>query len=214
MSIGDLQVRLTNATMRIRANRTMGILQDELEVLEEYDFKGGFAEYWSVALSQEMTVKNFIYLLEGHLLDVQQFADEVHLKKMPIATLIAQSIREARNNNEQWFIEPGKECNELRLRPQEAALWLLQRPLHADRLPSTLREFLSGPTPKKQGEPQGRKISAVIKWLRQAYPPTGVPPLDIRHGKILDRLPPDIGSVDGKTLGRAIKWLKGQTGQV
>jgi len=210
--MGSLQVRFTTATMKIRANRTAGLGQTDLEILQEHKFQN-FDEYWLIAISQEMEMTEFIRLLEAHLLDPQGFADEVHQRRLPIGRLIEHSLNEAWENGETWFVGRGPQAEysplKLRLRPREAAEWILQRPLQRDRLPATLRAYLESKRP--QGKPLDRRaalapanVSAsptnqrrrnvgrsrerrdlVMKILQTKYPPHGQPPRGRPRLKIL-----------------------------
>ena len=236
MSIGALQAKFITATARILASRTAGVWHVEdlkiwndlgpdgarrvsdLNILNEVGF-ADFNEYWSVALSQEVDVKDFIDLLYTHLIDPQQFADELHLQKLPLQMHITRSLREAQQNRENWFIGTSDDLMKLRLHPRKAAQWLLQRPLYADRVPLTLRDFLNGveiaSTLPKRPRATRTKVGAVAEWLRKRFPPDGLPPVGHHKGKLLKELTPSIGVVSTKTLSRAIQQNSaGQSGQI
>ena len=213
--MGSLQVRFTTATMQIRGNRTAGLGRTDLEILKEHGFQN-FDEYWFVAMSQEMELTEFIRLLEAHLLDPRGFADEVHQQRLSIGLFIEKSLREAWENGETWFVGRGQsEFKPLksRLHPREAAEWILQRPLHRDRLPVTLCDFLTnsraGGLDVSKAFRSRPKRDAVIQFLRTKFPPHGVPPIGKNKKALLNEVNEKLDArIDRATLGRAIKDLE------
>jgi hypothetical protein len=166
-------VRFIIANSKIRGNRSAGLglsseknisekLRDEwLGALARADEEAiqqeGFVDwndYWLVALSQEMTVPDFVRLLETHLSDPARLAAEIKQTAVPIRMLVMSSLREAFANDESWLFQArngGRTLQDYRLRPREAAEWFLRRPLDKDKLPGTLRAFL---------ESSGRQLGA------------------------------------------------------
>jgi hypothetical protein len=162
--IASAKVRFIIANSKIKGIRSAGLgLSDEKNISEKHrdEWLGalaqageeairqeGFADwnhYWLVALSQEMTVPDFVFLLETHLLDPAQLAAEIKRTAVPLRTLVMQSLREAFENNESWLFQArngGRTLQDHRLRPREAAEWFLRRPLDQNKLPDTLRAFL------------------------------------------------------------------------
>lgn len=137
-------MRFIKATAEIRANRTVGFGRADDEILRQNGFLDA-CEYWKVALAQEMEVPEFVRLLETHLLDPARTAEEISGAALPIEMSIVQSLQEAFENGEGWLFQPrsgGNGLKSFRLRPREAAEWLLARPLDRDRVPDTLRACL------------------------------------------------------------------------
>lgn len=201
-NIGDARVRFTNATMLIRSNRITGsLLRGDEEILKECGYRDA-NEYWDVALSEEMTVSDFVTLLEGHLLDPGRTADEIHGRAVRISGLVEDSLHNAWQNGENWFIgakDANSDFTKSRVRPREAAMWLLGRPLHKDRLPATLCAYLEneGPEGGKLGGPQaasargGRtreRRDEAMKFLLTKYPPDGQPPMGRPLAQVLKDL--------------------------
>ena len=122
--IGDAMVRLTIATMKVRANRTAGQGLTDEEVLKEQGFQT-FGDYWRAALHSRSTVDEFSFLFESHLLDPQRTADEYHRRKVTIKCLIKQALKAAHAAKEGLFVDGNAPfCDELILRPLPTAEWL------------------------------------------------------------------------------------------
>jgi len=230
-NIGDARVRFNTATMRIRSNRITGsLLRGDEEILKECGYRDA-NEYWDVAMSEEMTVSDFVTLLEGHLLDPGRTADEIHGRAVRISKLVEDSLHKAWQNGESWFIgakDANSDFTKSRVRPREAAMWLLGRPLHKDRLPATLCAYLENQRPEngklggssraasaRGGRTRERRDEA-MKFLLTKYPPDGQPP----KGRPLSQLLKDLNlelkarnyePISRDTLRLALKDLRSPT---
>jgi hypothetical protein len=146
----SIRVRRVNATMMIRANRTVGNGYGEIYV------QAGFRdadEFWHDAMSQPMEATEFARLLESHLLDPARTADEIAGRVVRIKTLILKSLRFALKIHEPWFIVPRGsdgdplDLRNLMLRPREATQWALSIPEHSELVPPGLKAFLEARGP-------------------------------------------------------------------
>ena len=230
-NIGDARARFTTATMRIRSNRTVGFGRPDEKILEECGYRD-FNEYWDVAMSQEMKTSDFVRLLECHLLDPGRTADQIFGRKMRIGLLIEASLEEAWKNGEGWFVGASTDFSKSRLRSRGAAMWLLARPLHKDRLPATLHAYLESERPEggevehrgaardseggRRGGRTRERRDEVMKILRAKYPPDGQPPkgrplLQILGEVNLELKTANYEPVDKSTLVRALRDLKSPT---
>jgi len=90
-------------------------------------------EYWADATSEPMEVSKFVHRLVIHFLTPSEDGD-YYKRDLEVA------LHTAAVNGESWFIEvPGKEC---KLRPRDAAQWLLSMPKREHLVPVGLRAFL------------------------------------------------------------------------
>ena len=235
MPLGDAKVRLEKATLRIRNNRISGLACDDEAILRECGYRDA-NEYWHVATSRGTKVSAFVALLESHLLDPQGVSDRVIWRTMPISALINAALSEAWADGEGWFIAAkgaSDDFTKARLRPREAAMWLLRNPLYEDRVPATLRAYLeneqparpasthpkvAAPNDRMQARRGGRtreRRDQVMQILRTMFPPDGQPPggrfpktlINQINGKLAAQ---NFGSVGKDTCTRALADLKSE----
>jgi hypothetical protein len=190
MPVGDAMVRFDRATMAVRNARIIGSARDDETILKESGYRDA-NDYWQTAMSQTMRVPTFVWLLESHL----EVSDRTHWRQMPISALIRLALQEAWEAGENWFIARGiSDFTRARLRPRDASLWLLSKPLYGDRVPATLRVYLeagerpgrtASARPDVSAPPKGSQVRGgrsrerreqVKKILTNKFPPHGQPP--------------------------------------
>jgi len=231
VSIGDAMARFKIATMKIRAHRSTpgryaedkSLTDRDRKTVEDEGFKD-IDDYWRLTLAQEMTVREFVELLDAHLVDPERVVEQTRGQKVRIDMLIQTSLKQAWDNGESWFIRPANKDTvphrgsavdqrkdlsrfpeadrikvielqdfnarpwigpppEAMLHPREAALWLLARPLHADRVPATLRTYLENDAAPPDNDAQNNLLGLVKGIHRRLWPPHGDPPEGARGVK-------------------------------
>jgi hypothetical protein len=145
-NVGNAMVRFITATAKIHGNRTAGLGRNDSEIVIENGFQN-LDDYWATAIgpNSKMGESEFARLLEGHLQDPAHFAKELNGQTPSLIMLIRHSLDVAFKNGEKWFFQPSDENgppSERRVLVRAAAEWLLGEPLHADRVPASLRAYL------------------------------------------------------------------------
>jgi len=155
------RTRLAMAELLIARERSMGIVRADCDVFLEAGF-GSASEYWSDATAGVTDESSFVHTLAIHFLGPD----------LPYSDFYEPELRDAldiaRENGELWFIDvPDKER---RLRPREAAAYLLSQPTKEHLVPSGLKAFLQSEVqtaPRQRRRSSPPKTDPMIEKMRK-----------------------------------------------
>jgi hypothetical protein len=166
------------AWARFKEALAAGIIVADEDAIREAGFPN-WRDYWGAALAWDMSITDFVFLIETHALTPERIAMEIKGTAVPFAIFLMKGLDEALQSREPWIYEETK-AEKCRVRPREAAMWLNRRLGGQARLPDTLREYLAAapgdeastgsvsrkaPTARPRG-PRPEKLQRVIRDMR------------------------------------------------